>query len=577
MPGGGPPVSTIYTQGRMVTMVEQRLTYDAQMFKDTFERDFTYLNGFLRNVHRFEERTAMVCPQQKRSWTYLELNQECNRLANALLADGVASQDLVMYQLLNCAEFAFFYLAPRKIGAINCPVNFRLSYGETAYILDDSRPSVYVYDSELKETAEKALNMAQHKPARVIMVGGSLDDRPFAGSVAYRDYVEGKPDKEPEIARPSEIYSEVTRLYTSGTTGMPKGVPLNNINEILSAHDVIMHFPLSPFDRTMNMTPWFHRGGLYAGGPNPTFYVGASLVVLRNFDAETVLDHVQSHGLNFLVGAPVTLKALAGEQSADPRNLDSLKGIVTMGSPLEKQACIEFQKVLTPNIFNGYGSTEAFWNTFLRPQDLPEMAGSAGRSCTDDDMAVVRVFPDRLAEPEETVAKDGQEVGEVIIRAPGKCSYTYINREVEARSKYHRGWLYIGDLATWNDREFVTIIGRKDDMIISGGENIQPVQVEEAVNENPMVADCVVTSVPDATWGELVVAYVVKKDASLTAQDLDLFCKNHPMLSSYKRPRYYRFVESLEMTATGKKIHYKARQRAEKDLASGLFEKASLI
>jgi len=165
-----------------------------------------------------------------------------------------------------------------------------------------------------------------------------------------------------------------------------------------------------------------------------------------------------------------------------------------MGAPLEKKACIDFQKVLTPNIFNGYGSTEAFWNTFLRPFDLPEMAGTAGRSCTDDDMAVVHVYPDRLAEPNDVVPRDGEAVGEVIIRSPGKSSYTYFNKENEARAKYYKGWLYIGDLAVWNDKEYVTIVGRKDDMIMSGGENIHPVQVEEVINQHPKVQDCVMTS-----------------------------------------------------------------------------------
>ena len=556
-------------------MSEEKLTYNAKMFKETFQNDFTYLNGFLRNVHRFGERTALICPIRDLSWTYPQVNTECNRLAHALMEDGVKKQDLVMYQLLNSAEFVFLYLAPQKIGAINCPINFRLSYGETAYIIDDSKPKVYFYDSELKDVAEKALNKATHKPEKVVMVDVSGKDVPFAGSIRYEEYVRDKPATDPEISRPTHIYDEITRLYTSGTTGMPKGVPLNNINEILSAHDVLMHFPLSPFDRTMNMTPWFHRGGLYAGGPNPSLYVGASVAVLRAFDPQMVIDYIEKYALTFLIGAPVTLKALCEEQQRKPRNLEKLKGIVTMGSPLEKQACMNFQEVLTKNIFNGYGSTEAFWNTFLRPQDLPEMAGSAGRSCTDDDMAVVNVYPDRLAEPEDTVAKDGESVGEVIIRAAGKCSYAYVNREEEAEAKYYRGYLYIGDLATWNQKEFVTIVGRKDDMIISGGENVQPAQVEEIINENPMVADCIVTSVPDEKWGELVVAYVIKGDPDLTIMDLDKYCKEHPMLASYKRPRYYRFVESLYLTATGKKIHYKAKHQAKIEMQDGLFEKAS--
>ncbi len=141
-------------------MKKSRFTYNAEMFIDTFENEFTYLNGFLRNTRRYKERNALTCPVREKTWTYLKLNEECNRLAHALLTDGVVKNDVVMYQLLNCAEFVFLYLASQKIGAINCPINFRLSYGETAYCLDDSKPKVYFYDVELKDVAEKALNMA---------------------------------------------------------------------------------------------------------------------------------------------------------------------------------------------------------------------------------------------------------------------------------------------------------------------------------------------------------------------------------------------------------------------------------
>ena len=551
----------------------RELTYNSDMFIDVFENEFTYINGFLRNVHRHKNRTALTCPERQRRWTYPELNRETNRLAHALMADGVQKQDVVMYQLFNCAEFVFLYLAPQKIGAINCPINFRLSYGETAYIIDDSKPKVFFYDSEIKDICEKALNTAKHKPEKVVMVDVSGEEKPFAGSISYAEYVNGASDTEPDVHRPTHIYDETTRLYTSGTTGMPKGVPLNNICENLSAHDVLMHFPLSPIDKTMNMTPWFHRGGLYSGGPNPTLYTGGEIIVLRNFHPDTVLAHVEKYDVTFLIGAPITLKAIHDAQLKEKRDISKLKGIITMGAPLERNACIEFQKNLTPNIFNGYGSTEAFWNTFLRPYDLPEMSGTAGKSCTDDDMAVVKLYPDRFAEPSDFVPKDNETVGEVIIKAPGKCAYDYVNKPEEAEKKFHNGWVYIGDLATWNDEEYVTIVGRKDDMLISGGENIQPAQVEEAINENSKVEECVVTGVPDDTWGQVVVAYVIRRDPSLTIAELDEFCKNHPMLARYKRPRYYKFTDQLDLTATGKKIHYKAKARALEDMKNEAFVK----
>ncbi|WP_347487791.1 AMP-binding protein [Desulfoscipio sp. XC116] len=554
-------------------MLDMQLTYDVEMFRETFEHEFTYINGFLRNTRRFGDRKALTCTVREKSWSYAELNLDCNKLANALLKDGVNKHDVVMYQLFNCSEYVFLYLVPQKIGAINCPINFRLSPGETAYVIDECKPAVFVYDSDISETVEEALEIAGHKPKRIVLVDYSDKGSNIPGTITFEDYIRDMPDTEPSVEHRPYIYDEVTRLYTSGTTGMPKGVPLNQINEILSAHDVIMHFPLSPLDKTMNMTPWFHRGGLYSGGPNPTLYVGGEVIVLRNFNAETVLDYVQKYSITFLIGVPPVLKMLCDQQVNSSRDISTLKGIVTMGAPLEKEACIRYQDVLTPNIFNGYGTTESFWNTFLRPFDLPQKAGSAGRTCTDDDMAVVKVYNDHLAEPYECVARDNQEVGEVIVWCPGKCSYSYFNNPGQSKKRFYKGWMYTGDLATWDKSEYVTIVSRKDDMLISGGENVFPVQVEEALNENPKVYDSVVVGLRDQKWGQIIVAYVIKSDTSLTAGELNKYCVEHPMLANYKRPRYYKFVEQLPMTATGKKIHYKLARQVEKDMQLGLLEK----
>ncbi|WP_258171148.1 class I adenylate-forming enzyme family protein [Paenibacillus sp. R14(2021)] len=548
-------------------------TYDVRMFKETFEHEFTYIHGFLRNVHRFAHRPALTCPLRGRTWTYEQLNEEVNRLAHALLEDDVEKNEVVMYQLLNSAEFVFAYLAPQKIGAINCPINFRLSPGETAAIIDDSKPAVFIYDAENRETAEQALAMASHKPRRIVMADLTGENKAPEGHTAYADYIWNRPEGEPVTGRIRHIYDETTRLYTSGTTGRPKGVPLNNINDVLSAHDVAMHFPLSPMDKTMNMSPWFHRGGLHSGGPTPTLYMGGEIVILRYFNPKTVLEYTEKYALTFLIGAPPMLKMLYDAQKKQPVDLSGLKGIVTMGAPLEREDAIKFQEGLTPNIFNGYGTSEAFWNTFLRPYDLPGMAGTAGRACTDDEVAVVKVYPGRRAEPGDLVAKDGSEVGEIIVRAPAKTTYSYINNAEESEKVFYKGWIYIGDMGTWDADEFVTVVGRKNDMIVSSGENIHPVQIEEVLNLHPGVKESLVVGVPDELRGEVVVAYIVKSAETLTAKELNKYCSEHPMLATYKKPRYYRFIDSLPYTATGKKRHFIVKEMAASDQKQGLFER----
>lgn len=548
-----------------------KLTYDCTMFKETFESEFTWLNGFMRNVGRFGYKPAVIDPSSKQQWTYEEFNRDCNKLAHALKNSGVKKSDIVFAQLFNCLQFLHFYVACQKIGAIFNPANFNFSPGETSEIIDHNKAVVYVYDTEINETAVKAVELCKNNPSVIIAVN-TLNKEYEApeNAVEYSEYVENQSEENPPVDFEPHIYDEVVRLQTSGTTGTPKGVPLNNINEVLSAHDVIMHFPLNVTDITMNMTPWFHRGGLHSGGPTPTLYAGAALVIMRTFNPKVTLSYIERFGISFITGVPSILTLLASRQEKHPKNISTLKGIITMGSPLEKEACIRFQKLLTPNIFNGYGTTESFWNTFLRPFDLPEMSGSAGRSCTDDEVRVVKVYDDRKAEPDEVVPTDNETEGEVIIKCPAKSTYCYANNEQATKEKFYKGWMYTGDIGTWDKKQFITIAGRKDDMIISKGENIYPARIEETLNLHPKVSECIVTGVPDSTRGESLAAYIIPADDSLTVAELLDFCNESPNLSKYQTPRYFRFVKELPHTATGKKQHFVIKAQAKEDLKNGL-------
>lgn len=548
-------------------------TYDDTMFIDTFEHEYTWLNGFLRNTERFPSRTALVDPETRRSWTYKALNEEANRLAHALRGIGIKKDDVVMVATRNCPEFAFSYIGPRKIGAILLAANYNLASGEFALLMNHNKPRVVIYSANVARTIEEAQGICLHKPMKFILADNLDKVAVPKGHVAYEDFVSGEPCENPKVSFRPHIYDEVLRLCTSGTTALPKSVPLNDINEVLSAHDVIMHYPMNQNDVTLNMTPWFHRGGCHSGGPCPTFYAGASAVIMRRFQPSNALEWVEKYKITFMMGSPANLAMLARAQEKSPHDIKSLKGLVTMGAPLSKADCIRYMEVLTPNIFNGYGTTETFWNSFLRPYNLPDGAGSVGGSCTDDEVRVVRIYDDRKAEPEELVPTDGASEGEIIIRSPEKTTYSYFNNDDMTRQKFYKGWMYTGDTGVWNEDLIVTVRGRKDDMIVSSGENIYPAQIEEAINEHPKVRDSIVTSVPDKMRGQAVAAYIVPEDDSLTIRELFEFCTKSKMLSIYKRPRYFAFVDELPTTATGKKKHFEVKKRAIEDLEKGILRK----
>ncbi|MGH9919111.1 MAG: AMP-binding protein, partial [Nitrososphaerales archaeon] len=250
-------------------------TYDPTAYRKFFERHFTYVSGFRRNIHRYASRIAMECPLTGATWTYAGLGRDVDMLARGLRDAGVGAGDVVVYQLYNSPAFALLYLATQACGAVGSPVNFRLAPAEVAYILDDSAPKAFVYDTALGGVVGEALARCERRPDVLVAVGagavgagavsaGAVGDwavgggavgeaAVLPGAVPFEElFVPG--DQPVEVERCT--FEETTRLYSSGTTGMPKGVPLNSIVEILSAHDVIMHFPLSPEDKTLNMTPW---------------------------------------------------------------------------------------------------------------------------------------------------------------------------------------------------------------------------------------------------------------------------------------------------------------------------------
>ena len=225
-----------------------------------------------------------------------------------------------------------------------------------------------------------------------------------------------------------------------------------------------------------------------------------------------------------------------------------------MGSPLSRRLAETLIESVTPNVFNGYGTSETLLDAVLRPEDLPEHAGTVGRPTPDMEVRVVEFDRSRTVLPDETVPP-GEE-GEVVVRGEPVMDY-YFGSEAETRDSVRDGWYYTDDLGVVDEDGYLTITGRADDMILSGGELVSPVEVEETIEEHEGVEAAVVVGRPDEEWGEVVTAYVV---GGATAEALDRHCREAEGLADFKRPREYEFVDDLERTATGKKQRYRYRE-----------------
>jgi len=387
--------------------------------------------------------------------------------------------------------------------------------------------------------------------------------------VSYEQFIAGKSKETPKTEKDVSWLDPLLGLYTSGTTGLPKGFTLNHG---IIFFDNMMNAGLHKFDETcvsLATNPLFHRGG-NTTGVLCVLHVGGSVVIMRAFDDNAALDLIEKHKVSHMVSAPVIYERMCQTQEKKPRNVSSLRALVSMGSPLDKESCLRCMRILCPGVYNGYGTADQHWVTMLKPWELPERAGTIGLAITEDMIKLVKIDLGRRGNPnnpEEDCPKDGATEGEIALRTMHGC-YGYINRpEDEAKGLLFRGWQLPGDTAVWDKDGYITIRGRMDDMIITGAENVHPAVVEDALKDHPAVIDTFVTGAPSKEWGETIVAYVALKDPKVTEKDLDEFCKKHPRLARYQRPKHYKFVEAKELpfNPSGKKLHYVIKERAKKD------------
>ena len=487
------------------------------------------------------EKTALRFADTNEVLTFGEFDEQANRFANALHDRGVRSGDRVGLFLFNTREFPIALYGCHKLNAIPVAANTQLAADDLRYIIDDMGTQLLIYDHEISDKLETA-------------AAGAIGDHTMIGAgftpeegISFEAVVEsGSPERPPSFEKSEQDPSYM--FYTSGTTGNPKGVVHSVKSGRERANSSIIECGISTDSVSLALLPWYHGAGIDIT-VRATVSVGAEIIVLKRPDVERSLEVIEEQEVSHVTSVPSLTQRFAEHDSIESRDLSSIEYFMHTGEVLtEKQAKL-FRKQLTENIYNLYGSSEIGVSTALRPTDLPEHAGTVGRPCKGVEARVVEPGTGTETNPDNEVPV-GTE-GELILRTdqvfPG-----YFENHRATRQVVRDGWYYTNDMAVIDEDGYLTVTGRVDDMIISGGELIPPAEVEDAIESHDLVTSAVVVGHSDDEWGERVAAYVATRDG-LSETELDSYLKDNGKLADYKRPKEYNFVEEIPRTGAGKK------------------------
>jgi fatty-acyl-CoA synthase len=466
-----------------------------------------------------------------RSWTFAEWNADVQRARHALREAGVNAGDRVATITMNEPEFLTLAFACWQSGVIFVPLNFRLSAPELAFMLQDAGVSLLLAGSEFLATLDA---IRTEVPVRRYV---SLS--PASNWTSWAAFVSGMP--EAGWVHPVRDDEVAIVMYTSGTTGRPKGAMLTHGNIFWNNVNAMHTFALRDDERTLVCAPLFHIGGLNVT-PLGAVQRGGTIHLMRCFNAKGVLDAIEAHRIHSMFGVPAMFLFMSQEEDFSRRDLSSLCLLICGGAPVP-ETLIALYGGRGIAFVQGYGLTETSpFCTLLPVRDLTRKIGSAGLPPM---YTVVRVV-----DAENRPVAPGTR-GEIVVRGPNVMKGYWNRPESTAEAIDTEGWFHTGDIGAEDEEGYFTILDRKKDMVITGGENVYPAEVEAVLHQMPEVADAGVIGLPDETWGERVVAViVVKRGARLSASDVVAFTEGK--LARYKMPRQVEFVDALPRNAQGK-------------------------
>jgi fatty-acyl-CoA synthase len=491
----------------------------------------------LRNVHENPDKLAVVSGDRR--YTYREFNERVNRLANGLLQKGVQKGDKVACLLNNGSEFAEISFALSKIGTLSVPLNFRLKGEEIGYILEHSDSSFLFFGAEFQETVAGLI-------PRLPLVKSTIQ---VGGSGEYEEWVQTSSPREPPVRVLEE--DEHSIMYTSGTTGFPKGAVHTHRSRIWNSLNMLVDTGLRGTDIFAITTPLFHIAAGHTILLSPIF-IGATVVILPGFPLPEFFGWIEREKISAFFAVPTLFFRMVEHPNFRDYDLSSVRLLFTGGAvtsiELKERILKAFPRATLDDLM---GLTEGGpLTTFLPHRDALRKPGSVGRAHFSQ---MVRVVNDRGEDVR------GDEVGEIIVKGPAVMKGYYKNPEATAKA-LQGGWLYTGDLARVDEEGFQYLAVRRTDLIVSGGENIYPAEVERVLLQHPRVKDAAVIGVKDQEWGEKVVAVVVPGEGETPAEEEILgFCQGR--LAGYKRPRRVVFVDELPKNQLGKVLYKELRNR----------------
>jgi long-chain acyl-CoA synthetase len=499
-------------------------------------------DGLRINSWRFPDKVAAVFNEKR--LTYAELNARANRLAHGLMKRGLKRGDKVSLILYNCIEFLEIYHALARIGAVSVPINFRLVPAEREYIINnsDSVGLIIGYEFLKDYSPQNTPNVGNH-----LIIVGPPEETP-AGMVNYESILEGMPDYEPIIEQSEEDLFYLG--YTSGTTGFPKGAMIQirgNLEVVRNA--LIRNAGREGIEMTsrvfLAIMPICHSNSIWA--TLITYWMGGTNVIFPSgkFDPERVLKIIDEEKVSTTSMVPTMITRIVElpEEIRNKYKMDSLTSLGSSSAPLltkTKEAALQFFS--KARFSEGYGSTETGALTTLRHKDQLRKVRSIGKPNPGIEIKLID--------------EDGKEVtgpnqpGVLWAKAPSAFIGYYKDPE-KTKASISGEWSTAGDIAYKDEEGYYFLVDRKHDMIISGGENIYPAEIEEVLIKHPAISEVAVIGVPHETWGEQVKALVILKEgAQATAEELLEFCKAN--LAGYKCPRSVEIKDDFPRTATGK-------------------------